>query len=46
VAVAGFSLRRQEAGVRGRVGLSHLHEAPSRQSAEGEEGLRQGPKKP
>ena len=46
MALAGFQLRRQAPGVRGRERIAHLHDAPLRASAQGEEGLRQGPKKP
>ena len=35
MAVARFPLRRQKAGVRGRVRLQHLHDAPESQGAEG-----------
>ena len=38
--MAGFPLRCEKAGVRGRVGLEHLHEAPESESSEGKEGLR------
>src|ERR671910_1764245 len=46
VAVAGFPFRRKEAGVRGRVRLSHLHDAPEGEGSEGEEGLWEGPEEP
>ncbi len=46
MAVARFPLRRQKAGLRGRVWLSHLHDAPESQGAEGKEGLRQGSEEP
>jgi hypothetical protein len=39
VALAGFPLWRKKASVCGRVGLSHLHDAPLRQSSERQEGL-------
>ena len=42
MAVARFPLRCEEAGVRGRVRLQHLHDAPESEGAEGQEGLRQG----
>jgi transposase len=46
VAVAGFSLRRKEAGVRGRERVSHLHDAPLRQGSQRGTGLRQGASQP
>src|SRR5829696_3780542 len=46
VAVAGFPLRRQAPRVRGRIWLSHLHDAPQSSGSERKEGLRQGPKEP
>src|SRR5215210_803668 len=46
LAMAGFPLRRPEVSVRGREWISHLHDAPEGASAEGREGLRQGPEKP
>src|ERR687897_1521632 len=46
VAVAGFPFRRKEAGVRGRVRLLHLHDAPEGEGSEGEEGLWEGPEEP
>src|SRR5919112_1318918 len=47
VAVASFPLRRKKkAGVRGRIRLQHLHDAPESEGPEGKESLRQGPEKP
>jgi transposase len=46
VAVAGFSLRRREAGVRRGERVPHLDDAPKGEGAEGEEGLWQGPAQP
>jgi transposase len=44
VTVARFPLRCQAAGVRGRVQLSHFHDAPESLRYKGKEGLRQGSK--
>ena len=41
--VAGKPLRRQAVGVRGRVGLAHLHDRPEGEGAERETRVRQGP---
>jgi hypothetical protein len=46
VALASFPLRRSAPRIRGRVGLSHLHDAPESEGSEREEGLRQGSKEP
>ena len=37
MAMAGLPLRRKKAGVRGRVWLQHLHDAPESQGSEGKE---------
>jgi transposase len=43
--VAGFPLRREEAGVRGRVGVPHLHGPPARPGSEGERAYGEVPRK-
>jgi hypothetical protein len=45
VAVAGFPLRGEEAGVRGRVGVPHLHGPPARPGSEGERAYGKVPRK-
>jgi hypothetical protein len=44
--MARFPLRRQKASIRRRERLSHLHDAPESQGAQGKESLRQGSKEP
>jgi hypothetical protein len=40
LAMVGLPFRCSAAGVRGRIGLEHLHEAPESQGSERKEGLR------
>ncbi len=44
--MAGESLRREAAGVRGRVRVQHLDGAPEGSGAQRRAGLREGPEKP
>jgi transposase len=46
VAMASLPLRREEAGVRGRERVPHLHDALLRAGPQGKEGLRQGSQEP
>jgi len=46
VALAGFPLRRQTVGIRGRERVSHFHDALEGASTQGTEGLRKGAPQP